>query len=158
MFFCALDMAVAHVLLCTDVWSCRSMCKLSWFLKSVFYIRSWLLYQSSLHSSRFIQVWVTSFAWQIPDVLPDFVSGSFLSLPLTTCVCMSYMPMKKYSLIRDLPPFFRKRIQLSSLRAIANTFVFYPFYFLALKTSCLYILQYDVSFCNPFPLWESWLS
>lgn len=59
------------------------------FTYSVFNVLSWSLYQSSLHSVNFSRVWVTSFAWQIPDVLPEFIFGSFVSLSDYVSVCLT---------------------------------------------------------------------
>lgn len=91
----------SHVLLFWTLCSTGGSC-LDFFTYGVFCMLSWPQYQSSLHSVSFSRVWLTSFAWQIPDVLPEFISGFFMSLFQTSMYMCVLMPMKNYSLIRDL--------------------------------------------------------
>lgn len=131
-------------------WTLSSMGRpcLDFFIYSVFYILSWPQYRSSLHSVSFSRVWETSFAWQIPDVLPEFISGSFTGPSLTSmCMCV-LMPVKNCSLIRDLvnqlpssptallPPPQKKKCHLSSLRSVTNSFPFYTFHSPCINKSC----------------------
>lgn len=114
------------------------------FTYGVFNVLSWSLYQSSLHSVSFSRVWVTSFAWQIPDVLPEFISGSFVSLSDYVSVCLKCRwrtgLLSGTWLVNSLPPRSRKKnVQLSSLRPVANTFCILSMLFPCIKKSWLYV-------------------
>lgn len=135
---------------------------LNFFTYSGFCILSWPWYQSSLHSVCFSLVWVTSFAWQFLDVLPEFISGSFMSLSLTSMhVCLhtseeltSYQGFSKSPpiLLNSLSPSSRKIFIFQVLDLLQTPFTL-PIS-LALTNLILFLhgMQSSLRFCNPFSL------
>lgn len=142
---------LSHMLL---FWTLSSMGR-SCLDYSVFYMLPWSQNQSSLHSVHFSWVWMTSFIWQIPDVLPEFIPRSFMSQSLISMCLSALMPVKNCPLIRGLVsqlpsypiPYItltEKNVRLSSLRSVTNSFYIFCSTFIKKK-----ILFHFCMECSP---------
>lgn len=151
---------LSHMLL---FWTLSSMGR-SCLDYSGFYMLPWSQNQSSLHSVHFSWVWVTSFIWQILDVLPEFIPQSFMSQSLISMCLHDLMPVKNCSLIRDLvsqlpsspTPYLtlpEKNADLSSLTSVTNSFYIFCSPFIKKNlVSFLHGMQSSLRFCSPFSL------
>lgn len=127
-----------------------------------FCVLSWPQYRSSLHSVRSSRVWVTSLAWQIPDVY-FWVFHEPVS-DFRVCVC-ALTPVKNCSFIRDLgsqlpsspiaflpPPEKMFVFQVLHLLQTLLHFILSIPRVLTNLVPFLYGMQSSLSFCSPFSL------